>query len=96
MGKTWDFLTHPTELRAVIQYSLWHEPLHARDLSTESEEMRRCYELLKMTSRSFAMVIQELQPELRTPVQPPLPCFLTALPFLTLPTLIWVAGPEFR
>jgi hypothetical protein len=71
MGKTWDLLTHPTELRAVIQYSIWHEPLHPRDPATESDDMQRCYVLLKMTSRSFAMVIEELHPELRTPVLPP-------------------------
>jgi len=69
MGKTWDLLMHPTELRAAIQYSIWHEPLHPRDPATESDDMQRCYALLKMTSRSFAMVIEELHPELRTPVR---------------------------
>ena len=96
MGKVWDLLTHPTELRAVIQYSMWHEPLHARDPSTESEEMRRCYHFLKQTSRSFAMVIQELQPELRTPVKTPLPWHFQVLRFPTLPTSFLVVGTEFR
>jgi farnesyl-diphosphate farnesyltransferase len=73
MGKTWDLLTHPTELRAVIQYSIWHEPLHPRDPAAESDDMQRCYVFLKKTSRSFAMVIEELHPELRTPVCHQLP-----------------------
>jgi farnesyl-diphosphate farnesyltransferase len=84
MGKTWDLLTHPTELRAVIQYSIWHEPLHPRDPSKESDDMRRCYALLKKTSRSFAMVLEELHPELRTLVLPqhfsPNPPILPFLP----------------
>src|SRR5271170_2587491 len=66
----WDLLTHPTELRAVIRYTIWHEPLHPRDPSKESDDVRRCYTLLKKTSRSFVMVLEELHPELRTPVLP--------------------------
>lgn len=36
------------------------------DLQSEcTKEMKRCYELLNLTSRSFAAVIQALDPELR-------------------------------
>jgi len=86
MGKVWDLLTHPSELRAVVQWYLFRDPLNERDPSKESANLRRCYELLHMTSRSFVMVIQELQPELREPVPPPLPRlnFLATLPFREL------------
>jgi farnesyl-diphosphate farnesyltransferase len=68
MGKYWDLITHPNELRAVIQWSVWHDPLHERDQEKESPILKKCYDHLQMTSRSFSMVIQELQPELRVPV----------------------------
>jgi farnesyl-diphosphate farnesyltransferase len=68
MGKYWDLLTHPMELRAVIQWAVWHDPLHERDRATETPTLKTCYDFLDKTSRSFSMVIQELQPELRVPV----------------------------
>jgi farnesyl-diphosphate farnesyltransferase len=70
LQKLWELLVHPTELRAVIQWKLWHDPLHERDPATETPILRKCYDLLEMTSRSFVMVIQELTPELRVPVLP--------------------------
>lgn len=73
MGKAWDLLTHPSELRAVIQWYIWHDPLHERDPAKETPSLKICYDLLEKTSRSFAMVIQELQPELRVPVFSPPP-----------------------
>ena len=68
MGKYLDLLLHPSELRAVIQWKLFHDPLHERDPASESPSLKTCYDHLEKTSRSFSMVIQELQPELRVPV----------------------------
>ena len=73
MGKYWDLLTHPSELRAVIQWTVWHDPLHERDPATETPNLKKCYDFLEQTSRSFSKVIQELQPELRVPVSISLP-----------------------
>ncbi|KAH8914156.1 farnesyl-diphosphate farnesyltransferase, partial [Atractiella rhizophila] len=62
-------LLHPTDLRALINYKIWHEPLRRLedDLETsryDQPTMKRCYELLDHSSRSFAMVIKELEAEL--------------------------------
>ena len=43
---------------------LWHIPLHERNPEKESPTLRRCFEFLDLTSRSFSAVIQELCPEL--------------------------------
>jgi farnesyl-diphosphate farnesyltransferase len=72
MGKYWDLITHPSELRAVIQWAVFHDPLHERDRAKETPTLKTCYDLLELTSRSFSMVIQELQPELRVPVLYPM------------------------
>ena len=59
--------THPSELRALVTYKVWHD---ARELAKDPEtgyqrpEMKRCWEFLDMTSRSFAAVIKELEGEL--------------------------------
>jgi farnesyl-diphosphate farnesyltransferase len=66
--KLWDLAIHPSELRAVIQWSLYHDPLHDRNKATESPNLKKCFDFLDVTSRSFSMVIQELRPELRIPV----------------------------
>ncbi|CCM00589.1 uncharacterized protein FIBRA_02625 [Fibroporia radiculosa] len=64
-------LTHPVEFRTLVQYKLWHEP--NRDLTAPSEHahsgwnrksMRRCWEFLDLTSRSFAAVIKEVEGDL--------------------------------
>ncbi|KAK9470844.1 isoprenoid synthase domain-containing protein [Dipodascopsis tothii] len=68
MSKFVQLALHPTELRAVLQWWMWHQPLYPRDPSKESENLLRCYELLRLTSRSFAAVIEELEPELREAV----------------------------
>ncbi|KAK9451620.1 isoprenoid synthase domain-containing protein [Limtongia smithiae] len=65
MSKYLQLIAHPSELRSVIQWKLWHEPLYPRDPAKETANMKRCYELLEFTSRSFAAVIEELSPELR-------------------------------
>ncbi|QIW96838.1 hypothetical protein AMS68_002356 [Peltaster fructicola] len=59
---------HPTELRSIIQWKVWHQPVHERDESKEGPEVKECFRLLNLTSRSFAAVIQELHPELLMPV----------------------------
>ena len=46
----------------------WHDPVHERDESKESESLKRCFYFLDKTSRSFAAVIKELHPELLVPV----------------------------
>lgn len=58
------YLTHPQELRAILQWTTWHNPVHERDEAKESPELKECFRLLKLTSRSFAAVIEELHPEL--------------------------------
>ena len=59
-------LTHPGDLRVLAQYWLYDE---RRDITLPSEyeatrydqkTMRRCWELLDMTSRSFSAVINDL------------------------------------
>ncbi|KAK9459147.1 isoprenoid synthase domain-containing protein [Lipomyces oligophaga] len=65
MSKYLQLLLHPSELRAISQWAIWHDPVFPRDLDKESDNQKRCYELLKLTSRSFAAVIEELSPELR-------------------------------
>lgn len=47
---------------------VWHNPVHERNESKESENLKRCFHHLDKTSRSFAAVIKELHPELLVPV----------------------------
>ncbi|CAK7205250.1 bifunctional farnesyl-diphosphate farnesyltransferase/squalene synthase [Sporothrix eucalyptigena] len=61
-------LAHPSQLRSIIQWKMWHEPVHVRDPSKESETERACFEYLDLTSRSFSAVIKELNPELLMPI----------------------------
>lgn len=68
MGLLIDLISRPSEARAVVQYKIWHDPLNARTPEKECETLRRCYQLLDLTSRSFSAVIQELSPELRDAV----------------------------
>jgi farnesyl-diphosphate farnesyltransferase len=42
--------------------------VHSRDPSKETTTLRKCFEFLNKTSRSFSAVIQELNPELLIPV----------------------------
>ena len=62
------YLFHLQELRAIVQWKTWHRPVHSRDESKESDNVKECYRLLGLTSRSFVAVIQELHPELLMPV----------------------------
>ncbi|TVY90147.1 putative squalene synthase, partial [Lachnellula willkommii] len=59
---------HPNQLRSIIQWKLWHDPVHSRDPDKETENLKQCFYYLNMTSRSFSSVIQELNPELLVPV----------------------------
>jgi farnesyl-diphosphate farnesyltransferase len=47
---------------------VWHNPVHERNESKETPNLKRCFYFLDMTSRSFAAVIKELHPELLVPV----------------------------
>lgn len=62
------YLIHLGELRNIIQWSTWHDAPHSRNEEKESPELKECFRFLKLTSRSFAAVIQELHPELLVPV----------------------------
>lgn len=64
-------LTHPMEFRTMLQFKLYHE--FKRDITSIKEHptsgydrptMRRCWEFLDMTSRSFSAVIKELEGDL--------------------------------
>lgn len=63
MGKLVQLISHPTELKSVIQLLYFRQPLHIKEKQTPT--LKRCYELLHITSRSFAAVIEELHPELK-------------------------------
>ncbi|CAN6629092.1 squalene synthase Erg9p [Trichomonascus vanleenenianus] len=65
MGKLLDLVLHPDEFAAAINLKFFRKPAYPRDPSSESPDLRRCYELLDIASRSFATVILELHPELR-------------------------------
>jgi len=64
-------LTHPLEFRTLVQFQLYHTA--KRDITSQQEHptsgwdrasMRRCWEFLDDTSRSFAAVIKELDGDL--------------------------------
>jgi len=74
---TRQLFTHPSEFRSLVQYWLWHEP--KRDITALGEHetsgynrksMKRCWEFLDQTSRSFAAVIKELDGDLARVVWP--------------------------
>ncbi|KAB8298867.1 hypothetical protein EYC80_001027 [Monilinia laxa] len=62
------FSVHPNQLRSILQWKIWHDPVHTRDPSKEPQSLKDCFKYLEMTSRSFSSVIQELNPELLVPV----------------------------
>ncbi|CAN3374659.1 hypothetical protein DIURU_000055 [Diutina rugosa] len=68
MGKLAELLTHPSEAFSVLQLLWFRLPVHYQDLKSSPKSLQRCYELLNLTSRSFAAVIRELHPELRDAV----------------------------
>lgn len=54
--------------KLTVLRKVWHNPVHERDESKETESVKKCFEYLNLTSRSFSAVIQELHPELLLPV----------------------------
>ncbi|KAF4216668.1 hypothetical protein CNMCM8980_006473 [Aspergillus fumigatiaffinis] len=62
------YIFHPSELRSILQWKIWHNPVHERDESNESETAKECFKFLDLTSRSFSAVIKELHPELLLPM----------------------------
>ncbi|KAI9843368.1 MAG: bifunctional farnesyl-diphosphate farnesyltransferase/squalene synthase [Thelocarpon superellum] len=62
------YVVHVKELRSILQWKIWHEPVHSRDPEKESMPVQICFDYLDRTSRSFSVVIQELHPELLLPV----------------------------
>lgn len=65
MAKYLALLAHPIELTAVVQYKFFKFDAHPKDPSRDRASLVRTYELLRLTLRLFAVVIQELHPELR-------------------------------
>ncbi|CAG8443403.1 8314_t:CDS:2 [Ambispora gerdemannii] len=70
-----DSAFHPTEIIALIQYKFTQSSSSSSSVLTRKEKIAcwrkskiRCYEFLNLTSRSFAVVIQELNEELRDAV----------------------------
>ena len=70
-------LTHPNEFRILLQF--WNFYLPKRDITKKEEHassgwdrptMRRCWELLDHSSRSFSAVIKELDGDLARVVSP--------------------------
>ena len=79
--------TRPNDFRTLLQFKLFHES--KRDLTAVHEHptsgwdrrtMRRCWEFLDMTSRSFSAVIKELDGDLARVVSLFLPCGFLAPP----------------
>ncbi|KAK9420401.1 putative Squalene synthase [Seiridium unicorne] len=62
------YMFHPNQLRSMIQWKVWHEPVHRRDPAKECETLKSCFHFLNLTSRSFSAVIQELNPDMLVPI----------------------------
>ncbi|KAF2454208.1 ERG9, squalene synthase [Lineolata rhizophorae] len=62
------YLLRPKQVRSIIQWKVWHQPVHERNPDKEEPTLRQCFTYLDLTSRSFSAVIQELHPELLVPV----------------------------
>ncbi|KAL6935526.1 probable Squalene synthase [Hanseniaspora guilliermondii] len=64
MGKLTQLLSHPLELKAVLTLKFLQKDLYETKPITNAD-LKRSYELLTLTSRSFAMVIKQLHPSLK-------------------------------
>ncbi|KAI9890142.1 MAG: bifunctional farnesyl-diphosphate farnesyltransferase/squalene synthase [Vezdaea aestivalis] len=62
------YALHWAELRAIVQWKMWHLPVNERVESKEAITLKICFKYLEQTSRSFSAVIQELNPELLNPI----------------------------
>ncbi|KAE8449523.1 Delta(24)-sterol C-methyltransferase [Mollisiaceae sp. DMI_Dod_QoI] len=68
VGNLLYYSVHPNQLRSILQWKIWHDPVHTRNPEKESANLKECFKYLNLTSRSFSSVIQELNPELLVPV----------------------------
>ncbi|SCV02035.1 LAMI_0G15324g1_1 [Lachancea mirantina] len=68
MGKVSELVSHPLELKAALKLKFIRKSLFPLDDTRATPELKRCYELLEKTSRSFAAVTLQLHPELRNVV----------------------------
>ncbi|KAJ5895677.1 squalene synthase [Penicillium taxi] len=68
IGNAVYYTFHPVELRSILQWKVWHNPVHERKPEQETETEKACFKYLDLTSRSFSAVIKELHPELLLPV----------------------------
>lgn len=89
-------LTHPNEFRILLQF--WNFYLPKRDITKKEEHpssgwdrptMRRCWELLDHSSRSFSAVIKELDGDLARvvsllPLRPQRPVHFPSVSNVTL------------
>ncbi|KAL2810167.1 isoprenoid synthase domain-containing protein [Aspergillus granulosus] len=66
--KAFSLAFRPWEVRWIIQWKLFHTPVHRRTAVNKTTTEATCLRLLELTSRSFTMVIKELHPELLLPV----------------------------
>ncbi|KAL2864359.1 bifunctional farnesyl-diphosphate farnesyltransferase/squalene synthase [Aspergillus lucknowensis] len=67
VGNILYYSIRPAELRSIIQWKVWHNPVHERNETDETETQKACFKFLDLTSRSFSAVIKELHPELLLP-----------------------------
>lgn len=74
-------ITHPIEFRTLVQFWLYHHSerdiTSRRELATSGWDrptMRRCWEFLDLTSRSFSAVIKEVEGDLARTVRHALCC----------------------
>ncbi|SSD60012.1 probable Squalene synthase [Saccharomycodes ludwigii] len=68
MGKVSQLVSHPIELKSALKLKFLRQPLFPTDDTSATPELKKCYKLLNLTSRSFAAVIMELNPELRNSI----------------------------
>jgi len=87
--------TRPNDFRTLVQFKLFYESkrdvtaLHEHPTSGwDRRTMRRCWEFLDMTSRSFSAVIKELDGDLARVVSVPfLPPAVTVRQHVSHPTI---------
>ncbi|KAL4892696.1 farnesyl-diphosphate farnesyltransferase [Aspergillus ambiguus] len=67
-ASTFYYLFHPIELRNILRWKIWYNPIHQRNIQNETETQKVCFKFLEQTGRSYSTVIQELHPEVLLPV----------------------------
>ena len=68
LSSTFYYMIHVQELRSILQWKIWHNPVHTRDEESEPASLKACFDFLDATSRSFSAVIKELNHELLVPI----------------------------